>query len=52
MAELPYPGRIVTYNNRDWSELYYNLRKAEKHWGMVVKVLRQKGAHVKSQAML
>ena len=32
---LPYLGRMVTYNNSDWADLYSNLRKDQRIWGMV-----------------
>ena len=36
---FPCLGRTITYNNRDLTEAYQNLRKARRPWGMVVRVL-------------
>ena len=45
---LPYLGRTVIYNNIDWAELYGNLRKYQRIWGMVENVLGKTGATIKS----
>jgi hypothetical protein len=39
-----YLGRIIAYNNSDWATLYCNLKKAQKRWAMVVRILDKEGA--------
>jgi Reverse transcriptase (RNA-dependent DNA polymerase) len=34
-----YLGRLLSFDNSDWPTLYYNLKKAQKQWGMVARVL-------------
>ena len=36
---FPYLGWTITCNNSDWEEVYLNLRKARRRWGMIVMVL-------------
>ena len=52
MSALPYLGRMVVFNNSDWADLYGNLSKAQRRWGMVEKVLKNTGELVRSQVML
>ena len=52
MADFPYLGRTDTYNTSDWVALYAKLRKVQKHWGVVAKVLIQTEFHMKVQDML
>ena len=40
------------YNNNDWEALYINLRKAQRRWGMVAKVLGKTGVLIKVQEMM
>ena len=49
---FPYLGRKVTFNNSDWAELYRKMRKSQRRWGMVEKVLGNTGAPIKSQVMM
>ena len=51
-TEFPYLGRTVMYNNNDWEALYINLRKAQRRWGMVAKVLGKTGVLIKVQEMM
>ena len=32
-------GHTVVYNNSDWASLYHNLKKSQRRWVMVTKVL-------------
>ena len=48
----PYLWRTTTYNNSDLVELYINLRKSQKRWGVVAKVLGKMGAPIKTHAMM
>ena len=47
-----YLDRTITYNNIYWSELYRNLQKYQRIWGMVDKFLGEAGAPIKSCAMV
>ena len=51
-TELPYLGKTITYHNSDWVELYRNLGKSQRRWGMVEKVLGKTGSPIKVQAMM
>ena len=51
-TEFPYLGRTITYNTSYWTELYSNLRKSQRRWGMVAKVMGNTGAPIKAQAMM
>ena len=46
---FPYLVRTFTYNNSYWAALYSNLRKTQKKWGMVAKVLGKTGALIKAR---
>ena len=50
--ELPYLGRTITYNNSDWEALYINLRKSQRRWGVVEKVLGKMGEPIKLRAIM
>ena len=50
-TELTYLVRTITYNNIDWTEIYRNLRKSQRIWGMMEKVLRKMGELTKDQEM-
>ena len=52
MTNFPYLWRKFTYNNSNWAALYVNLRKVQKLWDRVAKVLIQTGVHMKSWVML
>ena len=49
---FPYHRSTVTYNNIYWSKLYSNLRKAQRIWGLVAKVLGKIGETIKARAMM
>ena len=49
---FPYLGRTITYNKIDWAEIYSNLRKSQRIWGMVEKVLGKKGELIKACEMM
>ena len=51
-SAFPYLGRTVAYNNSNWEALYQNLRKDQRRWGMLAKVLTKSGAVVWSQEMI
>ena len=44
-------GRDLVYNNSDWLALYRNLKKAQKRWGMVSRVLVRDGATTRAMGM-
>ena len=39
-------GRTIAYSNSNLVDLYHNLWKARRRWGMVLKVLEKTGATV------
>ena len=39
MAAFPYLGSTVAFNNSNWAALYGNLRKAQRRWGVLAKVM-------------
>ena len=47
VTEFCYLGRIFTVIDDDWPEVVGNLRKAEKSWGRLAKVLSREGADPK-----
>ena len=49
---FPYLGRTITYNNSDWEALYSNLRKSQRIWGIVEKVLGKEGVPINPRAMI
>ena len=51
-TRFPYLRRTATYNNSDWTTLYRNLRKAQKKWGVIEKVMDKTGAPIKSRSMM
>ena len=51
-AAFPYLGCTVASNNSDWEDLYQNLLKSQRWWGMVEKVLKRMGATVQTRVML
>ena len=50
--DFPYLGRKISYNNIDWMEVYQNLRKAWRRWGMIDKVLVKTGATVQARGVV
>ena len=49
---LQYLGHTITYNISYWGALYSNLRKSQRIWGVVEKVLGKTGAPIKSCEMM
>ena len=49
---FPFLVQMMTYNNSDWAAVYLNLNKAWRWWGMIVRVLENMGATVRSQGKL
>ena len=46
---FPYLRQTITYNNSDWAEVYPNLQKARRWWGMISTVLERTGEKVRSR---
>ena len=46
-----YLGRIIHEDNSDWPALYHNIKKAQKRWGMVVRILEKDGATLHAKGM-
>ena len=42
---------LVSPNNSDWADLYQNLKKTHRSWGMVLGVLVKAGATVRAREM-
>ena len=51
-TSLPYLGGKCTYNNSDWAALYSNLRKAQRRWEVLAKVLGKTEAPIKYLSMM
>ena len=51
-AAFPYLVQIFAFNNSYWASLYQNLRKAQRCWGVVAKLLTKTGATVQLREML
>ena len=49
---FPYLGRNLTFNNRYWAAPYINLRKAQRPWWMMAKILEKTGAPVKAHVIV
>ena len=47
-----YLGCTTVYNNRNWADLYQNLRKAQMCWGMMLGVPAKAGMTVQVRAVL
>ena len=45
-------GRTVAFNNRDWADLYQNLQKARRWWGVVVNLLMRMEETVRARVIL
>ena len=52
LEEVTYLGRTITYNNRDCMAVYQNPRKAPGRWGMIARVLVNKGPTVRFRGMM
>lgn len=46
-----YLGRLLSRYDNDWPDVYKNLTKARKRWGMVSRVLRRENANPRIMAM-
>ena len=46
---LPYLGQTIAYNNRIWEAVYLNLRKAQRRWRMIARVIEREGATVRAR---
>ena len=46
---FPYLGRTITYNNSDWVSFYLNLRKSQRRWGMVERLIERTGSTAHDQ---
>ena len=51
MVALPHSGCTIVFNNSDWEALYGYLRKAQRPWEVVAKVLMNMGATVRARVM-
>ena len=49
---LPYLVHTVAYNNSKGVSLYQNLKKAQRQWGMVAKLMTKAGVVVRLQSMI
>ena len=49
---LLYLGQTITYKKSDWPEVYQNLKKARRWWGMIARVLAKTGATVRVYGMM
>ena len=49
LKDFPYLGRTISYNNRNWAAVYQNLRKDQRLWGMVARVLESTGATMRAR---
>ena len=50
--DFTYLGHTIAYNNIDWAAVYHNLRKDQKRWRIIYKVLTKTGAMVQTRGML
>ena len=49
---FPYLGRTIAYNNIYWAEVYHKLKKAQRRWGMIARVLEKTGETVQDRGMM
>ena len=47
MSKFKYLGRILTATDNNWPEVVGNLRKAQRSWGRLSRVLGREGADPK-----
>ena len=52
MEALPYLGQKISYNKSDWPAVNKNLRKAQRQWGMIERVLAKTEAMVRDRGMM
>ena len=45
-------GRKIAYNNRNWARVYQNPWKAQRQWGVIVRVIAHTGTTVRPRGML
>ena len=48
VSYFKYLGRILTQDDRDWTAIAANIRKARQRWGMVARILSREGATTKT----
>ena len=46
LEAFPYCGRTISYNNIDWMAVYQTLKKSQRRWGVILRVL------VKTESMV
>ena len=49
---FPYLGCTIAYKNSNWPAVYQNLRKPQRQWGIIVRVLAKMVATVKARGMM
>ena len=49
---FPYLERTIAYNSSNLPTVYQNLRKAQRQWGVITRVLANTEATVRSQMMI
>ena len=49
---FPYLGRTITFNNNNWEEVYLNLHKYRRRWGVIARVMYRKGATVRARVAM
>ena len=52
LEDLPYLGRMITYNNREWPAVFQNLKKVRRRWGMILRVLTKTVETVQVHGMM
>ena len=52
LEAFPYLGSTVLYNHSDWPTVFLNSIKSQILWGMISKVLTNKGAMVLDHGMM
>ena len=52
LEEFPYLGHTIAYNTSNWAEVYLNLCKARRRWGMIVRVLEKTRATVRARGTI
>ena len=48
LMAFPYLGQIISYNNSDWLEVYHNLSKLQRRWGVISRVMAKTVATLQS----
>ena len=52
VINFPYLVRTIAYNNIDWAAVYQNLRKEQRRWEMVVRILKITVATVRARGVI